>query len=211
MAGETMTQPPNANTPNDAKPRPANSASTSVGHEKLEVKIRSGPKGETLKQLIALRSAVLMPPGVQLTDELSKTLPPNAVLCYVGDISTTNNIEIYADELVLLRDPIYAFRRKHRSISCRTVKFAGKGDRVTFDLRWRHLRRREKRQVSLLGTRLGISGHSRPVSASFPPVAKGCGTSHRKKLKALQVRTMKEAMMAAVSSSAAASAFPRMN
>lgn len=95
MAGETTTQPPNADISNDAKPKPANSASTSVEHEKLEVKTRSGPKGETLEQLIALRSAVLMPPGVQLTNELSKTLPPNTVLCYVGDISTTNNIEIW--------------------------------------------------------------------------------------------------------------------
>lgn len=73
-----------------AGPQPAKSGNTSQGYEKLEIKLR---KGDSLKQLIALRVAVLVPPGRTLGEDILNQLPSDAILCYVGDIGNTQHIE----------------------------------------------------------------------------------------------------------------------
>ena len=99
--------------------------------KKLELKIR---RGSSLKHLIALRTAFIIPPGLDVTKEIQDLLPADTVLCEFGDISSTKSIEIHAEDLVFLRGTIYKLEGKSLTISCRTASFVGQGGDVAFDL-----------------------------------------------------------------------------
>ena len=124
----------------DNAPSPATTSKTVLATgingnvEGLEAKIRTGSDKNILKHLIAVRSAVIMPPNVPLTDDLERKIPSDAVRSYIADAAEITTFQIFGDELIFLRGETYKLPGKNLYIYCRQAKFAGEGNEVIFDL-----------------------------------------------------------------------------